>query len=85
VAVCDRKMEASPRAHAMYCRCPARTLAPGSPALASHPPAVYLREDPVREAVNTWLGQLFSPLICMFATTPPRTRPMCDRAAGGTG
>jgi hypothetical protein len=45
-AVCDRKMEASPRAHAMYYRCPARTLAPGSPALASHPPAVYLHEDP---------------------------------------
>jgi hypothetical protein len=58
--VCKRKMEASPRKHAMYYRCPARTLAPGSPALASHPPAVYLREDPVREAVNDWLGGLFA-------------------------
>ena len=60
-AVCTRKMEASPRAHAMYYRCPARTLAPESPVLATHPPAVYLREDPVRDAVNAWLGELFHP------------------------
>ena len=59
-AVCSRKMEASPRTHAMYYRCPARTLAPGSPALALHPPAVYLREDPVRDAVNVWIGGLFA-------------------------
>jgi hypothetical protein len=60
-AVCKRKMEASPRKHGMYYRCPARTLAPGSPVLASHPPAVYLREDPVREAVNDWLSGVFAP------------------------
>jgi DNA invertase Pin-like site-specific DNA recombinase len=60
-AICTRKMEGSPRAHAMYYRCPARTLAPGSPVLATHPPAVYLREDPLREAVNDWLGGLFVP------------------------
>ncbi len=59
-AVCSRKMEASPRAHGMYYRCPARTLAPSSPALALHPPAVYLREEPVRDAVNSWLGGLFT-------------------------
>ncbi|WP_433279552.1 recombinase zinc beta ribbon domain-containing protein [Pseudonocardia xinjiangensis] len=58
---CGGKMEASPRAHGMYYRCPARTLAPGSPALASHPPAVYLREDPLRDAVNSWIGHLFAP------------------------
>lgn len=58
-ALCGRKMEASPRAHGMYYRCPARTLAPGSPVLESHPPAVYLREDLIREAVNGWLGRLF--------------------------
>ena len=58
-AVCGRKMEASPRAHGTYYRCPARTLAPGSPVLASHPPAVYLREDPIKEAVNGWIGRLF--------------------------
>ena len=57
---CERKMEASPRAHATYYRCPARTLAPGSPSLATHPPAVYLREDPVRDAVNDWIGHLFA-------------------------
>jgi DNA invertase Pin-like site-specific DNA recombinase len=59
--VCTRKMEGSPRAHGMYYRCPARTLTPGSPVLATHPPAVYLREDPLRAAVNGWLGGLFSP------------------------
>jgi DNA invertase Pin-like site-specific DNA recombinase len=59
--VCKRKMEASPRAHGMYYRCPARTLAPGSPALASHPPTIYLREDLLLEAVNAWLGELFLP------------------------
>lgn len=59
--VCGRKMEASPRKHAMYYRCPARTLAPGSAVLAAHPPAVYLREDPIREAVNGWIGRLFAP------------------------
>ncbi|WP_433873771.1 recombinase family protein [Saccharopolyspora sp. CA-218241] len=59
--VCTRKMEASPRAHGMYYRCPARTLAPGSPALADHPPAVYLREDLIRDAANGWIGHLFAP------------------------
>jgi DNA invertase Pin-like site-specific DNA recombinase len=57
--VCGRKMEGSPRVHGMYYRCPARTLAPGSPALASHPPTVYIREDPLRDAVNGWIGELF--------------------------
>ncbi|GLY71235.1 recombinase family protein [Amycolatopsis taiwanensis] len=59
-ATCGRKMEGSPRAHGMYYRCPARTLAPGSAALADHPPTVYLREDPLVEAVNGWLGRLFA-------------------------
>src|SRR3954462_7461099 len=54
-------MEASPRKHGMYYRCPARTLAPGSPALASHPPAIYLREDVIQDAVNDWLGEVFAP------------------------
>ncbi|MGH3925502.1 MAG: hypothetical protein ACRDTT_22040, partial [Pseudonocardiaceae bacterium] len=39
---------------------PARTLAPGSPALALHPHAVYLREEPIRDAVNGWIGELFA-------------------------
>lgn len=58
---CERKMEASPRVHGMYYRCPARTLAPGSPALAAHPPTVYLREDVLQDAVDGWLGRLFAP------------------------
>lgn len=58
--VCERKMEGSPRAHGMYYRCPARTLAPGSAALSDHPPTVYVREDPLMEAVNAWLGRLFA-------------------------
>ena len=57
--VCTRKMEGSPRKHAMYYRCPARTLAPGSPVLAKHPAAVYLREDTIQDAVNIWLHGLF--------------------------
>jgi DNA invertase Pin-like site-specific DNA recombinase len=60
-SVCTRKMEASPRAHGMYYRCPSRTLAPNSPVLASHPPTVYLREDPLRDEVNEWIGRLFAP------------------------
>lgn len=47
-AVCKRKMEGSPRAHGTYYRCPARTLAPGSPVLATHPPAAYLGERRIR-------------------------------------
>ncbi|OLF10473.1 recombinase family protein [Actinophytocola xinjiangensis] len=58
-AVCSRKMEGSPRKHAMYYRCPARTLAPESSVLALHPPAVYLREDTIRDAVNGWFAELF--------------------------
>ncbi|WP_197287946.1 zinc ribbon domain-containing protein [Nocardia sp. NRRL S-836] len=57
--ICGRKMEGSPRKKAMYYRCPARTLAPGSPVLASHPGAVYLREDLLQDAINGWLGHLF--------------------------
>ncbi len=57
--ICGRKMEGSPRKKAMYYRCPARTLAPGSPALTSHPGAVYLREDVIQDAVNGWIGHVF--------------------------
>ncbi|MEV6235729.1 hypothetical protein [Lentzea sp. NPDC051838] len=52
-------MEGRPRKKAMYYQCPARTLAPGSPVLASHPGAVYLREDALQDAVNGWLGHVF--------------------------
>ncbi|WP_260189104.1 recombinase family protein [Actinophytocola gossypii] len=58
-AICRRKMEGSPRKHAMYYRCPARTLAPGFPVLAMHPAAIYLREDTIRDAINEWFAELF--------------------------
>jgi recombinase/recombinase-like zinc beta ribbon protein len=60
-SVCTRKMEGSPRKHAMYYRCPARTLAPESPVLAEHPRAVHLRESTIQNAANTWLAGLFHP------------------------
>lgn len=59
--ICSRKREASPRRHGMYYRCPARTLAPGSAALAEHPRTVYVREDVIRDAVTGWIGWLFAP------------------------
>jgi hypothetical protein len=52
-------MEGSPRKHGMYYRCPAWTLTPGSSALSTHPPTVYMREDPLRDAVKGWIGGLF--------------------------
>ncbi|MDQ3153802.1 MAG: hypothetical protein M3R63_19535 [Actinomycetota bacterium] len=54
-------MEGSPRKHGMYYRCLSRTLAPGSPALAEHPATVYVREEPLRDGVNGWIGSLFAP------------------------
>jgi len=58
-SVCNRKMEASPRAHGMYYRCPARTLAPNSPVLAWHPAAVYVREAAICTPLNQWIATLF--------------------------
>lgn len=81
---CGRKIEASPRARGGYHRCPARTLAPGSRALATHPPTVYLREDVLQEAVNGWLGRLFAPENrdrTVAALVEPRER-VARRTAG---
>ena len=36
-----------------------RTMAPGSALLRDHPKTVNLREEPVVEALNGWIGQLF--------------------------
>jgi hypothetical protein len=44
-----------------YYRCAARTLAPGSAALADHPSTVNLREDVIVGALNRWIGRLFHP------------------------
>lgn len=60
-SICCRKMEGSPRKHGMYYRCPARTLAPNSPALEAHPATVYVPEAPLRDALNKWIGGLFAP------------------------
>jgi DNA invertase Pin-like site-specific DNA recombinase len=58
-AVCHRKMEASPRTHGIYYRCPARTLTPNSPVLAQHPAAVYVREAAICAPLNRWIATLF--------------------------
>jgi hypothetical protein len=47
------------RKHEIYYRCLARTLAPGSAALADHPRTVNLREFDVLEPLNAWIGHLF--------------------------
>ncbi|HZD16225.1 MAG TPA: hypothetical protein VE196_14110 [Pseudonocardiaceae bacterium] len=57
--MCNRKMEASPRAHGLYYRCPARTLAPNSPVLAQHPAAVYIRQTAICAPLNHWIATLF--------------------------
>ncbi|WP_125737603.1 hypothetical protein [Amycolatopsis sp. WAC 04197] len=49
-------MKGSPRKYGMYYRCPARTL---TLALLTHPPTIYLREEPLRDVVNGRFGGLF--------------------------
>jgi hypothetical protein len=44
----------------VYYRCVARTMAPGSAALADHPKTVNLREDVLLPAVNGWIGRIFA-------------------------
>ncbi|MQA27684.1 MAG: recombinase family protein [Micromonosporaceae bacterium] len=60
-SLCGRKMEGAARKHAVFYRCSARTLVPGSEVAASHPPHVYLREDHVCGALNEWIARLFAP------------------------
>ncbi|MDQ3761459.1 MAG: recombinase family protein [Actinomycetota bacterium] len=79
--ICDRRMQGAMirKQHAYY-RCLARSLAPGSAALADHPRTVNLREDDVLKPLNVWIGQLFAgenvdrtvaALIAAQAETPP--------------
>ncbi|MFE9325311.1 recombinase family protein [Nocardia sp. NPDC052278] len=56
---CGRKMQAAVVRGVIYYRCRAKTLAPGSPALAEHPPTVNLREDLISSSVDRWLTTLF--------------------------
>ena len=58
---CQRRMEGASRRWGTYYRCAARTLVPGSAALATHPKSVYLPEMAIVGPVNTWLGELFDP------------------------
>jgi DNA invertase Pin-like site-specific DNA recombinase len=59
--ICTRRMiGATIRDRESYYRCLARSLAPGSPALAEHPRTVNLREIDVVVPLNHWLGGLFS-------------------------
>lgn len=60
-AICSRRMQGAViRKHETYYRCMARTLAPGSAALADHPRTVNLREYDVVEPLNAWIGSLFT-------------------------
>ncbi|WP_346072590.1 recombinase family protein [Saccharopolyspora thermophila] len=59
--LCGRKMHGAViRKHEIYYRCLARTLAPGSEALADHPRTVNLREIDLLEPLNGWVGLLFT-------------------------
>jgi hypothetical protein len=55
----ERKMQGASIRKGVYYRCVARTLAPGSGALADHPATVNLREDHLLEPLHGWIGGLF--------------------------
>ncbi|MEV0768710.1 recombinase family protein [Nocardia salmonicida] len=57
--LCSRKMQGEFVRGAVYYRCRAATLAPGSPKLEQHPRTVNLREDKFVEPVDNWLATLF--------------------------
>ncbi len=53
-------MQAATIREGTYYRCLARTLAPGSLALADHPRPVNLPEIDVLAPLNAWIGELFT-------------------------
>ncbi|MEU6559898.1 recombinase family protein [Nocardia nova] len=57
---CDRRMQAGMLHGAVYYRCAARTLAPGSVVRDEHPPTVNLRESHIVGPLNRWLAGLFN-------------------------
>ncbi|MGC4938475.1 recombinase family protein [Kribbella sp. DT2] len=61
-SLCGRKMEAAPRNHAIFYRCPARTLLPDTRIALDHPPTVYVREEQLTRPINAWIAGLFSPV-----------------------
>ncbi|MEU8223631.1 recombinase family protein [Kribbella sp. NPDC048915] len=58
--LCGRKMQGAARKHAIFYRCSARTLVPGTPVADLHPANVYLREDVLTRKLNAWIATLFS-------------------------
>jgi hypothetical protein len=57
--ICERKMQGAAIRKGVYYRCIARTLAPGSAALADHPKTVNLREDVVIRRLHDWICKVF--------------------------
>jgi hypothetical protein len=58
---CTRRIEGTPRKTRTYYRCTTHSMVPGSPALHGHPKNVYLPEAAVLDALNDWIGRLFTP------------------------
>ncbi|WP_324191883.1 recombinase family protein [Nocardia brasiliensis] len=56
---CDRKMEGGTKGNAVWYRCRASTLAPGSPASEGHPKTVNLAESRLIVPVNNWIATVF--------------------------
>jgi hypothetical protein len=55
------RMEGTLRENRVYYRCPARSIVPGAPVLATHPKNVNLPESAVVGPINEWIGSLFGP------------------------
>jgi hypothetical protein len=87
-ALCGRRMQGAViRKRETYYRCLARTLAPGSAALAGHPRTVNLREFHVVEPLNAWIGGLFSKgnvertVVALVASQDGDAKPSAHEAA----
>lgn len=90
--ICTRRMQGGTvRQQDTYYRCLARTLAPGSTALADHPRTVNMRQDALLEPLNAWIGRLFdrdnvdrtvATLVASQAT--PSGEPARDGAKSGS-
>lgn len=88
---CGRKMQAELVRDAVYYRCRAKSIAPGSPLLQDHPRTVNLREDIVLGPIDSWIASLFdrnhrvNSIAALIATSTPTTpTPIakhCDNAS----
>jgi hypothetical protein len=67
-----------------YYRCQARSLAPGSPALADHPRTVNVREADLVELLNKWIGTVFARENVDRTVAELIASQAGDRAASGT-